>query len=223
MGIIYCARNTMNGKVYIGQTVRNLEIRKCEHRWCTHPKNAHKSNSGLFFNALRKYGFDAFEWTIVFDDVKDEELNDLEIETIAVYRSLVPNGYNLVSGGGSNGKASEELKEKLREAAKNRPPVSLETRRILKEAAKDRCRSSEATKLKIKEGLKGKPKSDLHRKNISEAAKRRKRNPHSEETKQKMSNSRKGKFHSDEAKNQMKLSQQERRRKQKENDLKKTQ
>lgn len=45
--IIYKAVNKINNKCYIGQTIRKLERRKCEHLY--------NRNNSYFHNAIKKY------------------------------------------------------------------------------------------------------------------------------------------------------------------------
>jgi group I intron endonuclease len=95
-GIIYCATNLVNGKKYIGQTVRTLYSRKRGHI-----RQALNENGELPFHcAIRKYGIENFEWVVLFDGVDDEDtLNVLEIAAIRKYKTQVPSGYNLLPGG----------------------------------------------------------------------------------------------------------------------------
>jgi len=186
MGIIYCAQNKINGRRYIGRTILSLERRKREHeKWAeTHPEN--KGGCTAFVNALRKYGFDAFEWTIVFDDVKDEELNDLEIETIAVYKTLVPNGYNLKEGGNA-GRPSEETKRRLSDTLLSRNFKHTEdSKRKMSEAKKGKKHSFESRQ---KMSNVAKNRSPETRKRMSEAQKNQStlRRPQSEETRKRKS------------------------------------
>lgn len=193
MGVVYCARNRVNGKRYIGQTVYTLEHRKRSHiHRAIHSKNPY---NGLFMNALRKYGPDNFEWTIIFEDVPDDQLDLFEIDAIAVYNTIAPNGYNL-SIGGSVGRVSESAKEnnrkskighvvsdetraKMSVSGKNRPPMSPETRRKIGEATirngikppSSLGKSpSENTRKKISETLKGHSVSEETRRKLSIAA-----------------------------------------------------
>lgn len=188
MGIIYCAQNKVNGKRYIGQTCRSLGERRRDHeRWVRKPSSA--PSPSVFVSALRKYGVDSFKWSIVFDGIPNEDLNEYEIDAIAVYKTLSPNGYNLMTGGGANGLHSEDTKKKLSEASKN---ISDETRRKISEALKRRGPCSEETRKKMSEGVKRahrhrKPPSESTRKKISESSRGRKKPPVSEETRQKMS------------------------------------
>ena len=86
----------INGKVYIGQTIRDLM-----ERWGEHQR---PDSNSIISKAIRKYGVENF--TIEQIDLADdlEELNKREIEWINNYKSVVPNGYNLLSGGGGVGK-----------------------------------------------------------------------------------------------------------------------
>ena len=90
---IYRITNTINGKVYIGQTIHP------DKRWWEHCQRAktHYDNYPIH-NAINKYGKDKFlfeilEWTMDYDN--------REKELIQYYNSLVPNGYNVAEGGPS--------------------------------------------------------------------------------------------------------------------------
>jgi len=50
----------------------------------------------------------------------DSDLNNLEIFDINKFNSIVPNGYNLRSGGNNGGKHNEETKRKISETLKKR-------------------------------------------------------------------------------------------------------
>ena len=94
IGYIYKATNKINGKSYIGKTI-NFKSRKAGHLQC-----AKKNVSGLFYNAIRKYGQQNFEWTILFKDYcHPNKLNELEKFFIAYYETFGKNGYNLTFGG----------------------------------------------------------------------------------------------------------------------------
>lgn len=104
------AQNMVNGKVYIGQTVRSLGERKRQH---FHDGLTLKKNY-YFYNALRKYGKDNFSWRVLCECSSIDELNQKEIEFIAEHRSAERNfGYNIKSGG-FGGHLPEETKEKIR-------------------------------------------------------------------------------------------------------------
>ena len=107
--VIYKATNKINGKVYVGQTVRSLAERMAEH--IRHDHTA-------FDKALRKYGLDAFDVEEIDSAASVEELNQKEIYWIGFYNCVVPNGYNMCDGGG-NTKGfhhSEASKQKMSDA-----------------------------------------------------------------------------------------------------------
>lgn len=203
MGIIYCARNKVNGKRYIGQTVQTLESRKYGHERALHSNK--KRCSICFVNALRKYGVDTFEWTVMDEDVPDDQLDAFEIDAIAVYNTVTPNGYNILVGGSSGRrglKHTEETRLKISIAGTGRK-ASEETKKKLSEAWKFR-EVTEAIKdgwKKVSLSKKGKKQSEMHRQNNAIAQTGRKA---SEETRKKMSESAKKKpLVSDESKRKM--------------------
>lgn len=92
--IIYKATNTLNHKVYIGLTSFTLERRMNAHYW-----QARSSNKNYhFYNAIRKYGWEAFKWEVIDKADSYEDLLALEIKYIAEYESF-NNGYNSTLGG----------------------------------------------------------------------------------------------------------------------------
>lgn len=110
--IIYKATNTVNGKVYIGQTKRPLAIRIRDHR---HNRHGH----GILHSAIRKYGIDAFTFDVIDTAGSKPELDLKEIKWIAHYDCKAPNGYNLSDGGKGNPgyRLSEEARAKIRARA----------------------------------------------------------------------------------------------------------
>lgn len=95
-GIIYMCKNNTNLKCYIGQTVSTLQKRKSEHLLVAlNPKSKKRY---YFHKALTKYGFDQFEWLLLWEgDIN--LLSKMEIYYINLYDSY-NNGYNLTLGGG---------------------------------------------------------------------------------------------------------------------------
>ena len=73
-GIIYGVRCTANQKWYIGQTT-NYKQRKQNHLTCAR----YNRDRCVFHTAIRKYGEDAFEWTVLESDIHTyDELNERE-------------------------------------------------------------------------------------------------------------------------------------------------
>lgn len=94
-GIIYKITNKINGKVYIGQTIKSLV-----NRWKAHCYTAkyEQRRASHFLRALRKYKKDDFSYEVVAEANTREELNYLEKEWIAKCDSM-KNGYNSTTGG----------------------------------------------------------------------------------------------------------------------------
>jgi group I intron endonuclease len=111
--VVYKHTNKINGKVYIGITYRKDPKKRWSSGWGYTYKR-----SCYFSNAIKKYGWKNFNHEILFTGLTKEEAHNKEIELIAYYRQLlgVKNVYNQKDGGQGGGKASEELKNKMREA-----------------------------------------------------------------------------------------------------------
>lgn len=114
MGHIYCYTNKVNGKKYIGQSILEPKVRYNQHSSNYQNSNSNEYNSKIH-EAMRKYGFDNFEYKILADYIEDIELlNLLEIYYIEYFDCQVPNGYNLDSGGRNCEKPTpDEAKTKL--------------------------------------------------------------------------------------------------------------
>lgn len=105
---VYMHINKTNGKKYIGQTCQDPP----EKRW--------RDGQGYlgctkFWNAIQKYGWQAFDHIIVQSGLTLDEANHLEEELIRKYNTTSDEyGYNLQSGGEKK-KQSEETINKVRE------------------------------------------------------------------------------------------------------------
>ncbi len=87
--IVYKITNLINGKLYIGQTIRTLEERFKAHYYDD------ESNIG---NAIRHYGRENFTIEIIEKCDSKEELNAYENYYIAYFDSKEPKGYNQIGG-----------------------------------------------------------------------------------------------------------------------------
>jgi len=109
-GFIYMIKNTINNKIYIGQTTRNLSKRIWEY------KSAYNRNifyNQYLLNSFNKYGWDNFEFSIVDAAINLDELNKKEIKYIQEYKSNQKEfGYNIEQGG-NNAIPTTETLEKM--------------------------------------------------------------------------------------------------------------
>ena len=194
MGFIY--RLTFpSKKSYIGQTIRDIHKRLEEHQYAS-------SSCVAVYNAIKKYGWEKVEkeWY----EVPDEDLNFYEEMLVALLGTLSPGGYNLMGGGGSKGRPSEESRQKMSEAISGEKhhfygkEHTEETKQKMSEAQKGKTLSDE-TKQKLRKANLGKTRSEETKKKISEA-KTGEKHPmfgqkHNEKTKQKMSEALSGEKH----------------------------
>lgn len=101
-----------NGKRYIGITCQ-----KPHRRW--HGGHGYRGQK-YFWNAIKKYGWDNFQHTVVAENLTKEQACKLEIDLIKFYKSNNPDfGYNLSSGGEfsfSGAKLSAETRKKIGDA-----------------------------------------------------------------------------------------------------------
>jgi group I intron endonuclease len=145
MGYIYTITNKTDNKIYVGQTIGDLE-----RRWKGHLNP--RSNCRYLSSAIKKYGVDNFEFKLVCITF-DNQLDDMEIKYIEKYNSLVPNGYNLKRGGNS-GRHHAETKQKITDTLKQRYKNGL-----IHPRSQLGIPHSEITKKKISESLKGQHRS----------------------------------------------------------------
>jgi group I intron endonuclease len=124
MPIVYLATNTVNGHRYVGKTVGSLANRRSNH--------IYRANCGQGYRlhaALRKYGPDAFEWSVVATFETERQAYDAEVAWIAELRPE----YNVTAGGeGATGLTlSEDARHRigLARTGKRRTPEQMEKMR----------------------------------------------------------------------------------------------
>ena len=116
--IIYKITNTVNGKVYIGQTVQTLRKRRNGHLADSKRDRPGRAKSKIG-RAINKYGIDSFSFEVLSAADTQAQLKYLEQHYITEYDSMNDSvGYNLLSGGHQNGRHSEETKRKIRESGR---------------------------------------------------------------------------------------------------------
>ena len=104
---IYLVTNTANGKQYVGQTATDANKR---------------GHGRVMVQAYKKHGFDGFTYDRIISGINDRNtLNCIERFWIATFDSVVPNGYNLESGGSESQIWTEERRAKHSAAKIGRP------------------------------------------------------------------------------------------------------
>ena len=108
MASIYKITNLINGKVYIGQTIQNVQ-----NRWRQHVQDAYENQKCLHLcSAIVKYGKENFSVEEI-EKCSQELLDEREIYWIKEYNSQ-SEGYNITAGGkGTNREISQEELEHL--------------------------------------------------------------------------------------------------------------
>lgn len=88
---IYKITNLINGKIYVGQTKLDINLRFRQH---------FKPSSGctILVSAIKKYGKENFSVELL-EEIEKVDLNSKEKYWINKLNSLTPNGYNIVEGG----------------------------------------------------------------------------------------------------------------------------
>lgn len=90
---IYKIENRINGKVYIGQTTKEPEK-----RWKAHKQSAKSGDNRHLYKAIRKYGIDNFEFSVICIANELQFLDDLEVKIIEQEQAF-KHGYNMTEGG----------------------------------------------------------------------------------------------------------------------------
>ena len=138
--IIYRITNTLNNKVYIGQTIRTfnkryegrkgeIAIERVYRDYVNNIPNKH------LLNSINKYGFGVFKVDILKRGLTVEELNYWEELYIALYNSTDNRyGYNYKKGGDNHERVRdyEELKQSLYSKLKNEDEVKFMGKMLLK-------------------------------------------------------------------------------------------
>lgn len=180
--------NKVNNKSYIGYCI-DFKERKTRHFLC-----AKKGIVTRFYNAIRKYGEENFEWIILFDNLENiEECKKIEKLMIVLFDTY-NNGYNSTLGGdggftGHNSgefkkgqqsrnkgkKMSEEQRQKLSNAHKG-IKLSKSHAESISKANKGRIVTKE-TREKIRKSLIGKKRTPEATKRIREATRKANNKP----------------------------------------------
>jgi group I intron endonuclease len=143
--IVYCVTHRITGRHYVGITKLSVHRRAYRH---------FRFSDTYFGRALRKYGLDAFEFTVVDHASDMAEAKIKESSWIAKLNSLCPNGFNLTTGGdGTTGFThTAATKQRISESLSGHPgwmlgrQHSVETRKKLSVLLTGKRRSAEHCK-----------------------------------------------------------------------------
>ena len=196
--MIYLITNLINGKWYVGQTIRPLE-----HRWERHLHVGKRDVKYHLYKSIKKYGVENFKIQKIEECDTVEELDCLEKYYIEILHSNDEQfGYNKTIGGaGTHGhKCTEAQKQQLSEQMKGNKiwvgrKHSEESKKKISASRQGKSNNqlglkrSEASKQKMRDAKLGKKLSEEHKKNIGIASSLR---THTKETKAKMSALQKG-------------------------------
>lgn len=130
--IVYKIINNINNKVYIGSTKTKLNIRWSEHKWTALTK---KSDTPLY-RSIRKYGIENFQIIEIFNVFKLEDLYKIEDYFIEYYKTLHPEGFNLVRA-----TRTDDVNDKRRLIMKEiwkDPETKIKRIKLLREGSKHR-------------------------------------------------------------------------------------
>lgn len=97
IGVIYKIENKLNGKIYIGKST-NESRRLSDH------KDQSKRTKTKFYNAVRKYGWENFEYSIIEEmDMETKQQLNLHLSLREIYYinefNTIKKGYNTTIGG----------------------------------------------------------------------------------------------------------------------------
>ena len=188
MGEIYIITNKINGKQYVGQTIKTHDLRFRQHI---------RKRKSYIGNAINKYGEDNFKVELILR-CDNKMLDEYEIKFISAYNTIKPNGYNLTEGGSVN-ILTEESREKIRQSKLGKKHTD-DAKRKIGEANSGR-KHTEEHKKKIGNAFKGTVLTEEHKEKISKANTGKKR---TDEMKKRISEAGKGRKHTEETKERLK-------------------
>lgn len=150
--LIYTITNRKNGKRYIGKALNFKQ------RMQSHLSLAKRGAPQPLYKAMRKYGIEQFEFSILQECTSLEEMDNREAFWIMSFDTFKGRGYNQSAGGGGSlgYKHSKDARARIGQAARGRS-LSKEARKRMS-AAHTGANNSQF----------GKKHSETHRQKISE-------------------------------------------------------
>jgi group I intron endonuclease len=162
---IYCIKNEINGKVYIGYTSKTVN-----ERFNTHIKNAKKKINRRLYDAMNKYGYENFTVSNLDEAFDVKSAQEIETWYIHIFRAKNSKyGYNMTHGGDGGYTISEwsgvAKKELYTQQKIKREATCMERYGTKTPTQLDWVRES------ISNAHKGKSISQTHKKSISKTLK----------------------------------------------------
>lgn len=168
---IYLIINSLNGKIYVGSSAKNIRNRFAKH---ISELNLNRHHSPHLQSAWNYYGHEAFHFCIV-ESVEDiSKLYEIEQLWIDSVDSKLCYNTAMVAGSPLGLKRSDETKEKLRKAIKLRKPISEETRIKMSISAKNKI-FSEQHRINLSKAHIGKTHKEESKNKISKALRNKKK------------------------------------------------
>ena len=163
--VIYKITNTVNGKVYIGQTIQS----NAKARWYAHCAYVRKGKKSHLYDSMRKYGVENFTWEVIEQGNTVEQLNELEAKWVDYYRSITEVYNNREAG--NNKLHSTKSIQRMREAQKAAHARRRELNNGIEKHTVSHCHKGQTGLWKRTDGgvMLGKKMSEKSRKKISEA------------------------------------------------------
>lgn len=157
--VVYQITCKVNGKLYVGYTSKTAET-----RFRQHLLNARWKRRTALYDAIRCYGPEAFEVSVLVECESHAQACEQERKHINLLGCLLPVGYNMTTGG--DGVPLTEAQRKKANAKKR--GRFTEKQRIAAERRKGR-KASEETRRRLSEARKGKTQSEEHVRKRTEA------------------------------------------------------
>ena len=164
---IYCIKNEINGKVYIGYTSKTVN-----ERFNTHIKNAKKKINRRLYDAMNKYGYENFTVSNLDETFDVNSAQEIETWYIHIFRAKNQKyGYNMTHGG-DGGYTMSEWSDAAKKELYTQQKIKREATFMERYGVKTPTQLN-WVKEKISKSLKGRTFTDECKQRISDTLKRK--------------------------------------------------
>lgn len=159
---IYLITDLSNNKKYVGQVIKH---RGYMSRFNEHLRSVEHTNNRLLSNAIKKHGKESFTVELIEDDIPENIIDEREQYYIQFFDTfyMSDKGYNMTIGG--------QGVHQYKHTQADRDKISASSKKFWEELRNNPDKLQERNK-KISKAHKH-PKTEEHRKHLSEAAKKR--------------------------------------------------